>query len=213
MSAVRKKKRKKKKDPSANIIRFLGLALLILVLAIIGVLAAGKIQKQTDLTLYPLRYETEIRAAGTEFDVPLSVICGVIHTESGFDPEAVSSAGARGLMQLMPATLEWIAWRLNEPADQTRVFDPAFNIRYGTYLLSFLYERFGDWETVYAGYNAGHTRVEEWLKDPSLSQNGKLIRIPFPETEGYVRKAAKAADEYERLYFSDNKGETENGRN
>ena len=150
-----RKRRKKKKDGSANAIRFLGLALLIVLLAIIGVLASRSVREKVERSLYPLRFEAEIRAASEEFGVPVPVLCGVIHTESGFDPEAVSSAGAKGLMQFMPATLEWVAWRLHETADHTRVFEPAYNIRCGAYLLSFLYDRFGAWETADAGSNAG----------------------------------------------------------
>lgn len=207
---MEKKRKRKKKNSSASAVAVLLVVLLLILLLILGVLLIGGGKDEAKKKLYPVKYAEEIAAVSEEFGVPEPIICAVVRTESGFDPEAVSRVGAKGLMQLMPATVEWVAWRLNEPEEQDRVFEPVFNLRYGTYLLSFLYERFGDWETAFAGFNAGYGRVQEWLEDPGISENGKLISIPFPETEAYVKKVSKAAEEYERLYFS-NKGETENG--
>ena len=152
--------RRKKKNGKTNAIVFLTVLLLLILLLILGVLWIGKAKENVDRKLYPYRFGEEIEAAGAEFGVPEAVICAVIRTESSFDPEAVSRTGAKGLMQLMPSTVEWVAWRLGEKEEQERVFEPEFNIRYGTYLLSFLYERFGDWETAFAGYNAGYNRVQ-----------------------------------------------------
>ena len=71
------------------------------------------------------------------------------------------------------------------------------------YLLSYLYSEFGDWDTVFAAYNAGIGSVKLWLADESISENGKLKNIPYKETADYVEKVNKAAEKYKQLYFSE----------
>ena len=65
-----------------------------------------------------------------------------------------------------------------------------------------LYEEFGEWDTVYAAYNAGRTRFNAWLEDPGVTENGSLVNIPFPETAEYVLRVQHAAENYKRLYFN-----------
>ena len=144
--------------------------------------------------------ETALQAAN-EFDIPLSMVIAVMRTESDFYPDAVSSAGACGLMQLMPETFRFLRDEtfFDSIADHA-IFDPAVNIRYGTYYLSYLYAEFGNWFTALAAYNAGEGRVREWLKDPSLSSDGNLKSIPFPETAQYVKKALDAFAQYSEKY-------------
>lgn len=137
-----------------------------------------------------------VRAASAEFNVPVPLILAVIQTESGFDADAVSDAGAMGLMQLLPDTYLWIRdERLDENIPTDAILDPTVNIRYGTCYLSYLTERFCDLRTVLAAYNAGEGRVAEWLEsDPTLSH------IPFPETRDYVDKVMRAKARYEKKY-------------
>ena len=117
------------------------------------------------------------------------MILAVIRAESSFDPNAVSRVGAKGLMQLMPDTFSWLCKEaLNEPHNAQKIEDPATNVRYGTYYLSYLYEKFGSWRVALAAYNAGEGRAKEWLNDPTLTLDGTLRRIPFPETAAYVKK-------------------------
>ena len=144
--------------------------------------------------------ECALRSA-EEFGVPLAMVLAVIRTESDFLPDAVSTAGAMGLMQLMPETFAFLRdEKLGEDLPDSAIFDPEINIRYGTYYLSYLYERFGSWSPTLAAYNAGESRVSEWLTDPDCSQNGTLTDIPFPETEAYVEKVLKAYQEYSQKY-------------
>ena len=137
-----------------------------------------------------------VRAAAAEFDVPDAMILAVIRAESDFYPHAVSDAGACGLMQLMPQTHSWICAQLEDMFSQDGIFDPATNIRYGTYYLSYLYEKFGSWRVALAAYNAGEGRVTEWLADPSLASGGTLRRIPYPETAAYVEKTLRYYTDY-----------------
>ncbi|MBE6629238.1 MAG: lytic transglycosylase domain-containing protein [Ruminococcaceae bacterium] len=138
-----------------------------------------------------------VASAAAEFDVPPAMVLAVIRAESEFRPDAVSKAGARGLMQLMPDTFSWLCEQhLKEAHAPQQIDDPAINIRYGTYYLSYLYQQFGSWRVALAAYNAGEGRVTEWLADPALAKGGTLRRIPFPETAAYVKQTLEYYAEY-----------------
>lgn len=140
-------------------------------------------------------------AAAEEFDVPLAMILAVISVESDFYPNAVSSAGARGLMQLMPETFTFLRdERLKEKHTDEEIDDPCVNIRYGTCYLAYLKARFNTWPETLAAYNAGEGRVEEWLADPELAENGQLIRIPFPETAAYTKNVQESFTNYQKRF-------------
>ena len=144
-----------------------------------------------------LRYHRYVEAASEEFDVPQSVIYAVIYCESSFEADAVSSAGAKGLMQMMPATFKELQGYLKETHSDDELLDPQISIRYGTYYLSRLYKRFENWETVFAAYNAGPTIVSKWLKDAKYSSDGKtLSHIPYSETSYYVKKVSGMVEKY-----------------
>lgn len=185
---------KRKKRPSAAVI--VPVIFLLCALVYGAFRLSDAIGDQIEKNLYPCHFSEQVRAASEEFDVPEDVIYAVIRTESGFREDACSHAGARGLMQLMPDTYTWIAWRLGENATEDDICEPEQNIRYGTYLLSYLYGEFGRWETAYAAYNAGASRVEKWLCDPEIAQDGVLVSIPIRETADYVKKVADAREHY-----------------
>ncbi len=147
---------------------------------------------------YPQKYEAEVAAASEKYGVPKHIIFAVIKTESNFDPDVKSSAGACGLMQLLPSTFS----EMSGIADAERyIYDPQINIDAGTKYLAYLYTRYGNWETVYAAYNGGLGNVDEWLADKNYSSDGKtLTNIPYSETRAYVRRVSSAASAYERLY-------------
>ena len=141
------------------------------------------------------------REAAEEFDVPLPLVLAVIRTESGFRPDAISSAGARGLMQLLPQTFTFLRdEQLCEPLADSEIDTPRTNVRYGTYYLSYLKARFGTWPEALAAYNAGEGRVAQWLQDPSLSKNGHLQRIPFPETAAYLKTVRTHFNAYSKRF-------------
>jgi soluble lytic murein transglycosylase len=137
----------------------------------------------------------------TRYEIPLPLVLAVIRTESDFHPDAVSAAGAMGLMQLMPETFAYLRdERLDEALADNAAFDPEVNIRYGCYYLAYLFDRFDDWNTALAAYNAGESRVAEWLKNPEIAPDGRLEAIPFEETEEYIKKVTRAFDEYTKKY-------------
>ena len=121
---------------------------------------------------------------------------GLIRQESNFDTEAASPVGARGLMHLMPATAQAVAKKLGEPASLVALStDPAYNMRLGTNYLAGLLEQFGgSVPYAVAGYNAGPSRVSEWLASNGNPGNGSVDMIdwieliPFGETRNYVQR-------------------------
>lgn len=151
---------------------------------------------------YPREYAEYVEIYAQKYGVPESLVFAVIHTESSFDSGAVSSAGAVGLMQMTPDTFAWLTDEiLFEHLENGMLYDPETNIKYGTYLLSRFYDRYGDWKLTLAAYNGGVGNVDSWLKDPEYSDGeGGLKKIPFKETRNYVKKVADAKDTYERLY-------------
>ena len=157
----------------------------------------------------PEEYVPFVEQYAEEFGVPVDLVYAVIKTESGFDSSAVSGKGAIGLMQMMPATFEWLTDDiLREYLGIGMLYDPETNIKYGTYYLSRLYSRFGDWDTALAAYNGGEGNVSEWLRDKKYSDDGiklKTDKIPdeFSETKNYVKKVNKALKKYKELYNSE----------
>ncbi len=163
-------------------------------------------REQAERQRYQLEYSDIVAACADEFDVPQEMIFAVIHTESNFDPEAVSRAGAKGLMQIVDPTNDWIALHLGEEPMPQRLFEPAFNIRRGTWLLSYTFNKYGSWEVALAAYNAGIGNANKWLANPDYSSDGKMLDvIPFYETREYVSRVMAAAEKYRKLYFDTEK--------
>ena len=154
-------------------------------------------------TAYPLGYTELVEACAEEYGFDPSLIYAVIRTESEFDPSAVSTAGARGLMQMTEDTFEWAQRRAAvEPMlDFDQLFDPEVNIRYGVYTLSLLRERFDNPDTLLAAYNAGMGNAAKWLSDPRYSDDGVTLKaIPYEENHEYVEKVRDAQVMYRELY-------------
>ena len=156
-----------------------------------------------DLSRYPMTYAPEIRAAAAEFSLDPAYVASVVLAESSFDAEAVSSAGAIGLMQIMPATGEWIAGKLeDEPFDVQRLYQPEVNLRYGCWYLRFLLDRYDeDMYTASTAYHQGQGRVDQWLEDPQYSQDGRtLTAISSAVTDTYVNRIMESYAHYQELY-------------
>lgn len=152
----------------------------------------------TEVTL-PLRHDDIIRQQAEEKGVPADLIAAVIYEESRFRDQT-SSAGARGLMQITPATAEYVEdLSGGSTFDQSDLADPDINIRYGTFYLRHLLNQFdGDEVAALAAYNAGETNVFEWGgSDLAISD------IPFPETRQYVEDVLDKRDAYRREYGSE----------
>jgi soluble lytic murein transglycosylase len=170
----------------------------LLVVALGGFLLANsdRFQRTLEEVTLPLQHEDIIRQQAAQKDVPADLIAAVIYNESRFRDQT-SHAGARGLMQITPSTARVIE---GLSGGQTFNFDdlsdPDINIRYGTFYLHYLIQKFGDNEiAALAAYNAGETNVAAW-GGSSLSLND----IPFPETRDYVENVLEKRDEYAHHY-------------
>ncbi len=180
---------------------------LAIVLILLLSVAAGFLYQllwdRIDRVRYPRDFSEYVTEYCAVYGVPEYVVYATIKVESGFSSNAVSSAGAIGLMQMTPDTFAWVSMLMKRTSDPGMLYDPRTNIEYGTYLLSYLYIRYNRWDTVFAAYNAGMTRVDAWLVNSDYSEDGlNLKTIPYAETRQYVKKVNDAIRVYERLYYS-----------
>ncbi len=151
---------------------------------------------------YPKKYSEYVEKYADEYDLESSLVYAVIRTESGFDPDAQSDAGACGIMQMMPSSFEWLQQKRGTEGEYTTedLFNPDVCIDYGCYLLKYFYDYYGDERCAVAAYNAGFV-VGEWLADSSYSKDGKTLdKIPYPETSNYVDRVESAKEMYIKLY-------------
>lgn len=163
-----------------------------------------KIDTAIEKKSHPTEYLETVEKYANAHSVPKELIFAVIKTESKFKSDAVSSAGAVGLMQMTPETYAWLCEKNSDPdTDPNFLYTPEINIRYGVYYLDMLYSEFGSWEPALAAYNAGPSKVREWLKNPEYSSDGVLTYIPYKETREYVQKVMEAKDKYTELYFEE----------
>ena len=152
-------------------------------------------------TLYPLEYTEFVEVYARENNLSEDFVYAVIKCESGFENDAVSSVGAKGLMQIMPDTFDWIKMKLKDDASYEDIFDPELNIEYGCYLYGYLMEKYESEELALAAYHAGTGNVNKWLKDAEYSDDGKTLKdIPFPSTKKYVTKVIETKKIYQKLY-------------
>jgi soluble lytic murein transglycosylase len=148
-----------------------------------------------ELTL-PLHHEDVIRQQAAEKEVDAALIAAVIYSESKFSDQE-SSAGARGLMQITPEAAKFIEKQSGGTTfNLDDLSDPEINIRYGTFLLHELLERYdGDEAAALAAYNAGPGNADKWGGADLTVED-----IPFPETRAYVEEVLEKRDEYRQKY-------------
>lgn len=142
---------------------------------------------------YPLSYQAIVRGHARNYRLDPALLAGVIYQESKFNAHARSSSGAVGLMQLLPATAEGIA--VHTGGSRFRVADlddPELNVRYGSWYLRHLLDKYGDEEMALAAYNAGQQNVDTWREE------GK--GIAFGETRHYVKRVEHLKALYRRGY-------------
>ncbi len=145
---------------------------------------------------YRRPYRSVVEASGVE----PALVYAVMKAESGFSASAKSGAGAVGIMQLLPATAEFVCDLNGIPFDAARLYDGGYNTELGCLYLKYLLKRFPCTETAIAAYNAGEGTVARWEREIGCTQDGALRRIPFPETERYLKKVQKFRKIYLFLY-------------
>ena len=197
MSKSKKRRRRGRRRSLIVTAAVLALALLGLGLWIALDRAPGAVMRT-----YPMEYESLIRIYSEIYGIPPAYTAAVILAESAYDPEAVSSANAQGLMQLLPPTAEWIAERLGDVYREGSLFDPETNIHYGCWYLGFLMKRYnGDMRCASSAYHQGQGTVDKWLSDPRYSPDGATLAvIPSSTTDTYVQRVLKYYEKYAEKY-------------
>lgn len=151
---------------------------------------------------YPIKYAEHVYKYSLQYDIDPYLVFSVIRVESGFNVNAHSRSGAKGLMQITDKTGEWAAKqaKLTDYRPE-RLYEPEYNIKLGCWYLNNLITQFGDVSLALAAYNGGSGNVEKWLKNKEYSSTGeKLEKIPFGETERYLTKIKKDYSIYKSLY-------------
>jgi soluble lytic murein transglycosylase len=150
----------------------------------------------------PLSDAAVIREQAADKHLDPALIAGVIYAETKFEPRT-SSAGALGLMQIEPATAEYIAHRSGGIRFTTDdLATPKINVAYGSWYLRYLLDHYGGDEMLaVAAYNGGLANVDRWVTK-ARAEGGALnvADIPFPETRAYVRRVMRAQREYRSVY-------------
>jgi len=155
------------------------------------------------LLAYPLGNSSWLNLFAKERNLDPTLLSAVILEESRFNPQALSRAGARGLMQIMPGTGQQIARRLKiQPFSNGLLFDSEMNLRLGSWYLGNLLAEFKGQEALaLAAYNAGPQVVREWMaKNPSAREDEFVEDIPYAETRNYVIRVLGSAGVYRLLY-------------
>ena len=151
--------------------------------------------------LYPDAYRSEVEAAAERVGHPPALLFGIVWKESGFERDIVSSSGAVGLCQLMPATAEDVAGRTGlSIGDLT---DPVENLALGSWYLGWLQSYVGNTAAAVISYNGGPGRVKSWIREYSdLPADLLYEAVPVAETHWYGKKVLKAAVLYGWFYYN-----------
>jgi len=183
--------------------RLIRLAVILAVLSMLVSLVIGTPWVQRMLN--PIHFADLTTVYSRRHDLDPFLVAAIMRVESRYQPDAVSSKGARGLMQLMPDTGRWAAGCLGiEGYSDDFLFEPEVNIRIGAWYLRQLLNQFeGNLTVALAAYNGGPSNVEKWLSGGRWSGSiDDLEQIPFGETARYVDRVSRAHRLYLRAYRS-----------
>ena len=155
--------------------------------------------------IYPENYQKEVIIYAEQYNIDKNLIFAVIKTESNFNATAKSNKNAAGLMQIMEATALDVANRngieINKEKITEELYNPSKNIHIGIAYLASLINRYGNIELALAAYNAGIGTVDNWINKSIIQKDGTDIeKIPYKETNYYVRKVLRDYETYNKLY-------------
>lgn len=179
--------------------------IVILLLIVFWLFGPINIQNKILKIIYPIKYENFVENYSTKYEVDKNLIYAIIKAESNFNQQAVSNKEAKGLMQLMPQTAEDIAKKLDIEVTKEEIskklLEPEFNINLGTKYISNLLAKYSNIELALTAYNAGSGNVDTWVENGTLMADGSNIeKIPYKETNNYVRKILRDYEIYKKLY-------------
>jgi soluble lytic murein transglycosylase len=202
-------------------IPYLGIAVFVAALALVslwimqitfnsqktGVLSARVNAIQALAETHPFSYRELIEKEAAANNVNPAFIAGIIFNESSFNPKAESAVGARGLMQMMPDTAEWVHGKMDPDSQYSfdLMFDPDTNVHYACWYIQYLGARFhNDPVLVAAAFHSGQTTVENWLNDSRYSTDGRTLILQNMEdgpTKNYAIRVLNSYAIYQRLYY------------
>jgi soluble lytic murein transglycosylase len=165
--------------------------------------SGGQIPEELWRIVYPLHHWSLIREEAQKYGLDPWLAAALIRNESLFYSNATSSAGAIGLMQIMPETGRIVAEELGLPTPTIAdLYDPVLNIRYGMYYLHKRVEEFGgDLVRAVCSYNAGVEAVRQWAEQNKVADADEWIElIPYTETRLYIKGILGDVRQYRRLY-------------
>ena len=166
--------------------------------------AQAQRELQDQINRHQVKYEDWIRYYSAEYQLDPAFVAAIIKTESDYNPKAVSNKNARGLMQFMPDTLEWVGPKFGiSSKDLNALNDPEKSIRMGCYLLNYITKQFdGDPLLTACAYHAGWGNVDGWVD--KYSSDGKTLtfdQIPYDNTRNYARKVLNSYAIYQQYYY------------
>ncbi|MCI9015622.1 MAG: lytic transglycosylase domain-containing protein [Clostridia bacterium] len=187
---------------SKKVKKMLLLLILVIVLAVI-LFQIFKIQNIILKRIYPTKYSEYVYKYAKEYNIDPLLVFAIIKAESNFNPNVISSSKAIGLMQLMDATAEEIARKLNITfQEKSSLYNPELNIQLGVKYFSNLLKEYNNNQLLaLTAYNAGIGNVKNWIEQGIIKPDGSDIEnIPFKETNNYVRKILRDYKIYKELY-------------
>ena len=183
------------------------LAVVLVVVAGIAIAAVWLAATRTTVpgvsaAIYPIHFREGIARVAERYGLDPYLVAAVVQTESSYDPQAVSPAGAVGLMQLMPETATWVtSLKTWKGSDNPVLTDPEDNLELGACYLAFLLQRFeGQTRPALAAYNAGQGVVVGWVEAAKNADSFALSDIRFPETRSFVERVEHYWELYSRVH-------------
>lgn len=186
-----------------------GLAVLVFITILVLFFATDDIGRW----MYPIQYQEDIGVSAENFNVDPLLIASIIRVESNFKVGQESSKNAKGLMQIMPQTAEWIVSHNNySPHILEHIHEPDVNIEMGTWYVHWISERFTDFHeasskledeiaVIASAYNAGHNKTLGWLQEEVWDGTyGNLNQIPYGETRHYIKRVIYYYKKYVSFY-------------
>ncbi|MDD4801554.1 MAG: lytic transglycosylase domain-containing protein [Syntrophomonas sp.] len=155
------------------------------------------------MIFYPLPHSDIVFSAAQEYNVDPYLVFAIIRAESKYQTAAESPVGAKGLMQIMPDTAQWIAGQIKvQGFKNDDLHKPEVNIRFGCWYLRNLSDEFkGNLPLMVASYNAGRGKVKQWIHEGQWDGNpDNLGSIPFAETRQYVKNVMQNYEAYKAIY-------------
>jgi soluble lytic murein transglycosylase len=187
-----------------GLIRLAALAAVIvaIVVAVVLISTGQTVVPLVSEQIYPIHYRDGIARVAERYDLDPHLLAAVVNAESGYDPQAVSPAGAVGLMQLMPDTAEWLtgldSWQGGESPELT---DPDDNLALGACYLDYLIDTLGGGiRPALAAYNAGQGVVGGWIEAAGGEDSFDLADIVYEETRTFVERVERYWELYSRIY-------------